>query len=92
MTPAVIHRIFGDWLHNGYIDNHNCSRALEFAIVEGRPYVLAACDRPDLDAPIMATRGMLAWGGSMTFAPDPGEVERVGVLFPADQPPARLAV
>jgi len=81
MTKHQTHRIAGDWMVNGYIDNLGRKRALSIAVVNGRAYDLDYSGQPDLREPpltIDIDGAIEVGGGSVTFLPDAGEIDRVG--------------
>lgn len=81
MTTITRYRIKGDWLVNGFIDNLGRSRYLDIAVVDGTACDFDTAGRPDPHfRPIKLVVGdeLQGWGSEVSFAPDDGELDRVG--------------
>jgi hypothetical protein len=83
------HRIRGDWLINDYIDNQGRHRYLKIVVIDGIAYDDTS-DFPmispsDMRLKLDADDCLAAWGAGVAFAPDPGEIDRIGrsVFTPA---------
>lgn len=73
------HRITGDWMINGQIDNLGRQRRLDVEVIDGK--LRLPNEYPDYGAPATVTQDgdLQAWGASVTFCPDGGELARIGV-------------
>lgn len=94
-ATTIYKRLRGDWMRDGYIDDLS-GRALEIIIVNGMSYDAelydAPCGRPswpdDCRLTLCTDGELRAWGKSTSFAPDSGEIDRIGRSFFSCKNPA----
>jgi hypothetical protein len=74
------YRLRGDWMRDGYIDNLNRRRELEIIVANGKAYDPELYGYPDDAGRITLTADdcLEAWGASVSFSPDAGELNRIG--------------
>lgn len=80
-SPATrTYRLRGDWMRDGYIDNLGRTRALDVLVMDGCAYDPDLYGLPDDEGRMILTADdeISAWGASITFSPDGGELDRVG--------------
>ncbi|MEW6124975.1 MAG: hypothetical protein AB1698_20400 [Pseudomonadota bacterium] len=81
MTQAKTFRISGDWMTDGYVSGRG---RLEIMVLDGKAYdpvvydVSPAGYEHEALISIEADDTLRAWGASTSFAPDNGEIDRVG--------------
>lgn len=78
MTNYTTHRIRGDWMSDGYIDNLGGGRLLVIAVVDGRAHDVDDAGHV-LDVLTLHSDGEIrGWGAGVGFGPDAGELDRIG--------------
>ena len=71
-------RIRGDWMTNHQIDNFNRQRVLEVVVTDGKLFEYDDRYGEAHGAPLEITDdGDILISGSVSFCPDPGELDRV---------------
>lgn len=80
---AYTKTIRGDWMDNGYLRTFG-PRHLEILVIDGVAHdkdgydLTPASHRHESRLTIDADDSLIGWGASTSFAPDAGELDRVG--------------